>query len=91
MPVFFIISLMLSSTGFYVTENGIKFLRLGLQCFKSNVLSWWLTLSIFLLTVDSLQPFSTILFIRSLEFFLHSLTVEHMRLILSAGLYGILF
>ena len=31
-----IISLMFGSTELYVTENGIEFLRLGFQCFKSN-------------------------------------------------------
>ena len=51
---FFIISFMLGSIKFYVTENGIESLRLGLQCFKSNDLSCWSTLSICFLTTDSL-------------------------------------
>ena len=60
----FIISFMFGSTEFYVTENGIESLRLGLQCFKSNDLSRRSTLSTCFLTVDS-YPFSTNLFIRS--------------------------
>ena len=45
----FIISFIFGSTGLYVNENGIVSLRLGLQCFKSNGLSRWSTLSIFFL------------------------------------------
>ena len=50
----FIISFIFSITGLYVTETGIESLRLKLQCFKSNDLSRWQTLSICFLTVDSL-------------------------------------
>ena len=50
----FIISFIFSITGLYVTETGIESLRLKLQCFKSNDLSRWPTLSICFLTVDSL-------------------------------------
>ena len=50
----FIISFIFGSTGLHVNENGIVSLRLGLQCFKSNDLSRWPTLSIYFLTVDSL-------------------------------------
>ena len=80
----FVISFIFGSTGLYVIENGTESLRLGLQCFKSKDLSRWSTVSICFLTVDSLQPFSTNLFIRSWECFLYSSKVEHMRLIPSA-------
>ena len=50
----FIISLIFGSTGFYVNKNGIESVRLGLQCFKSNDLSRWSTLSTCFLSVDSL-------------------------------------
>ena len=43
----FLISFKFGSIEFYVTENGIEPLRLGLQCFKSNDLSRRSTLSIF--------------------------------------------
>ena len=93
----FINSFMFGRTGLYVTENGIEPLGSGLQCLKSNDLSRWSTLSICFLTIDSLQPFSKSSFqqalysISSWECFLYSSKVEHMRLILSAWLYGILF
>ena len=85
----FIIFFIFGSTGLYVNENGIVYLCLRLQCFKSNDLSRWSALSIFL-TVDSLYPFLTNLFIRFWECSLYSSKVEHMRLILSVWLYGIL-
>ena len=50
----FIISFIFGSAGLHVNENGIVSLRLGLQCFKSNDLSRWSTLSICFLTVNSL-------------------------------------
>ena len=93
----FINSFMFGRTGLYVTENGIESLGFGSQCLKSNDLSRWSTLSICFLTIDSLQPFSKSSFqqalysISSWECFLYSSKVEHMRLILSAWLYGILF
>ena len=93
----FINSFMFGRTGLYVTENGIESLGSGLQCLKSNDLSRWSTLSICFLTIDSLQPFSKSSFqqalysISSWECFLYFSKVEHMRLILSAWLYGILF
>ena len=87
----FIISFMFRSNELYVTENRIESLRLGLQFFKSNDLSRWSTLSICFLTVDSLKPFSTNLLIRSWKCFLYSSKIEHMRLILIAWLYRILF
>ena len=48
----FIVSFIFDRTGLYVNENGIVSLDLGLQCFKSNDLSRWSTLSICFLTVD---------------------------------------
>ena len=41
----FIISFIFDSIELYVNENSIESLRLSLQCFKSNDLSRWLTLS----------------------------------------------
>ena len=49
----FVISFIFDSTGLYVNENDILSLRLGFECFKSNDLSRWPTLSTYL-TVDSL-------------------------------------
>ena len=49
----FIVSFIFGSTGLYVTENCIEFLRLGLQCFKSNDLSRSSTLAICSLTDNS--------------------------------------
>ena len=78
----FIIFFIFGSTGSYVNENGIVYLCLRLQCFKSNDLSRWSALSIFL-SVDSMYPFLTNLFIRFWECSLYSSKAEHMRLILS--------
>ena len=85
----FIIFFISGSSGLSVNENGIVFLCLGLRCFKSDDLSSWSTLCF--LAVDSFWSFSTNLFIRSWECVLYSSKVEHMRLVLSAWLCGILF
>ena len=79
-------SYIFGSTGLYVLENGIQSLCFDLQYFKNNDLSGSSPLSKSFLTVDSLQPFSTYLFIntRPWKCFLYSSKVEQMRLILSA-------
>ena len=50
----FIISFIFGSTGLYVNGNDIVSLCLCLECFKSNDLSSWSTLSTCFLIVDSL-------------------------------------
>ena len=50
----FIISFIFGSTGLFVKKNDIDPLSFGLQCFKSNDLFRWSTLSTRFLTRDSL-------------------------------------